>query len=295
MTEDPASRRLLLVHAHPDDETIETGATMARYAAEGVHVTLVTCTLGELGEIIPPGLAHLAEAEGGGLGGYRIGELDAACAALGVTDHRFLGGAGRFKDSGMMGLPSNDAPGCFWQADPDEAAGMLLRVIDDVQPQVIISYDQHGFYGHPDHIQAHRVAWRAFARSRDVVSKFYATAMPLSALARAIALDGTSFRRVESAATLPFGIPDDEVTPAVDGRGFLNAKLAAMRAHGTQMSVEGPFYALSDGIGLRALGTEYYTLLSEPPQSAQAAPVVPRARGAEPGPSWEADLFAGIG
>jgi N-acetyl-1-D-myo-inositol-2-amino-2-deoxy-alpha-D-glucopyranoside deacetylase len=296
MTEDPASRRLLLVHAHPDDETIETGATMARYAAQGTHVTLVTCTLGELGEIIPPGLAHLAEAAGGGLGGYRIGELDAACAALGVSDHRFLGGAGRFKDSGMMGLPSNEAPECFWQADPDEAAGMLLRIIDDVQPQVIISYDQHGFYGHPDHIQAHRVAWRAFARARAAggsVRKFYATAMPLSALARAIALDGTSFRRVESAATLPFGIPDDEVTTAVDGRDYLDAKLAAMAAHATQMSVEGPFYALSDGIGLRALGTEYYTLLSEP--LGPPVPVVPRARGAAPGPSWESDLFAGIG
>ncbi len=111
---DPASRRLLLVHAHPDDETIETGATMARYAAEGAHVTLVTCTLGELGEIIPPGLAHLSAEAGGGLGGYRIGELDAACAALGVTDHRFLGGAGRFRDSGMMGVPGNDAPDSFW-------------------------------------------------------------------------------------------------------------------------------------------------------------------------------------
>jgi N-acetyl-1-D-myo-inositol-2-amino-2-deoxy-alpha-D-glucopyranoside deacetylase len=303
MTEDPASRRLLLVHAHPDDETIETGATMARYAAAGAHVTLVTCTLGELGEIIPPGLAHLAEARGGGLGGYRIGELDAACAALGVTDHRFLGGAGRFRDSGMMGLPSNNAPGSFWQADPDEAAALLLRVIDDVRPQVMISYDQHGYYGHPDHIQAHRVAWRAFAQAQGgrgseggrgggwKVSKFYATAMPLSALAQAIALDGTSFRRVESAATLPFGIPDDEVTTAVDGRDYLNAKLAAMRAHGTQMTVEGAFYALSDGIGLRALGTEYYTLLSPAP----AGPV-PRARAAsESGPTWESDLFAGIG
>jgi N-acetyl-1-D-myo-inositol-2-amino-2-deoxy-alpha-D-glucopyranoside deacetylase len=280
MTEDPASRRLLLVHAHPDDETIETGATMARYAAAGAHVTLVTCTLGELGEIIPPGLAHLAEARGGGLGGYRIGELDAACAALGVTDHRFLGGAGRFRDSGMMGLPGNDAPGSFWRADPDAAAALLLRIIDEVRPQVMITYDQHGFYGHPDHIQAHRVAWRAFAQARGVVRKFYATALPLSALARAIDLDGTSFTKVESAATLPFGIPDDEVTTAIDGRGYLDAKLAAMREHATQISVEGPFYALSDGIGLRALGTEYYTLLSPAPPA---------------GSPREDDLFAGIG
>jgi N-acetyl-1-D-myo-inositol-2-amino-2-deoxy-alpha-D-glucopyranoside deacetylase len=280
MMQDPASRRLLLVHAHPDDESIETGATMARYAAQGVQVTLVTCTLGELGEIIPPGLAHLSAEAGGGLGGYRIGELDAACAALGVTDHRFLGGAGRFRDSGMMGLPSNDEPGSFWQADPDAAAALLLRIIEEVQPQVMVTYDQHGFYGHPDHIQAHRVAWRAFSQARAVVSKFYATALPLSALAEAITVEGTSFTKVESAATLPFGIPDDEVTTAIDGRGYLDAKLAAMREHGTQISVDGQFYALSDGIGLRALGTEYYTLVSpEPP----------------PGAPPEDDLFAGIG
>ena len=107
-------RSLLLVHAHPDDESIGTGATMAKYAAEGARVTLVTCTLGELGEIIPPDLRHLFPDE---LGQHRIVELDRACAALGVTDHRFLGGAGRWRDSGMMGLPDNDDPRCFWQAN----------------------------------------------------------------------------------------------------------------------------------------------------------------------------------
>jgi len=159
--------RLLLVHAHPDDESIGTGATMAKYAAEGAAVTLVTCTLGELGEIIPPELAHLAADADGGLGEHRIGELAAACAALGVTDHRFLGGQGRWRDSGMMGEPTNTAPGCFWQADVDEAAAELLTVIREVSPQVMISYDDNGFYGHPDHIQAHRVAWRAFELSAD--------------------------------------------------------------------------------------------------------------------------------
>src|SRR6201996_8689590 len=117
-----AARRLLLVHAHPDDESIYTGATMARYAAEAAQVTLVTCTLGELGEIIPPALAHLAADRDDRLGEHRIGELAAACTALGVTDHRFLGGPGRWRDSGMMGLPSNEDPRCFWQADLDEAA-----------------------------------------------------------------------------------------------------------------------------------------------------------------------------
>src|SRR5260221_10072364 len=144
-------RRLLLVHAHPDDESIGTGATMAKYVNEGAGVSLVTCTLGELGEIIPPELSDLAWDKQNKLGEYRIGELDAACAALGVTDHRFLGGAGRWRDSGMMGEPSNEAPGCFWQADVDEAAAALLEVIREVRPQVMVSYDANGFYGHPDH------------------------------------------------------------------------------------------------------------------------------------------------
>src|ERR1041384_485833 len=116
MTELP-DRRLLLVHAHRDDESINNGATMARYAAEGAHVTLVTCTLGERGEVIPPGLAHLT---GAALGQYRRRELAAAMAELGVRDFRLLGGAGRYSDSGMMGLPDNDDPGCFWRADVDE-------------------------------------------------------------------------------------------------------------------------------------------------------------------------------
>src|SRR5437763_12961594 len=113
-----SGRRLLLVHAYPDDESIGTGATMARYAATGAHVTLVTCTLGEEGEIHVPELAQLAAGEADQLGGYRISELRAACAALGVGDHRFLGGAGRFRDSGMMGLPPNHHPRALWRADP---------------------------------------------------------------------------------------------------------------------------------------------------------------------------------
>src|SRR5215470_19296411 len=131
------ARRLLLVHAHPDDESIGTGATIARYAAEAAHVTLVTCTLGELGEIIPPELAHLAADRENRLGAHRITELAAACAALGLADQRFLGGPGRWRDSGMMGLASNDAPGCFWQADVAQAAAGLARIIREVRPQVL--------------------------------------------------------------------------------------------------------------------------------------------------------------
>jgi N-acetyl-1-D-myo-inositol-2-amino-2-deoxy-alpha-D-glucopyranoside deacetylase len=288
----PDARRLLLVHAHPDDESIGTGATMAKYAAEGAHVSLVTCTLGELGEVIPPELAHLAADADGGLGEYRIGELEAACKALGVTDHRFLGGPGRWRDSGMMGTPSNDWPGCFWQADVDEAARELLTIVEEVQPQVMVSYDANGFYGHPDHIQAHRVAWRAFELAGGLVSKFYATAVPKSVLAHAMALmdgpggqeiGGTDFTRVESVDELPFGTDDEKVTTEIDARDYLEAKLAAMRAHATQIAVDSPFFALSDKVGQRALGTEYYTLLAGPSWT---------PHGAE---DREPDLFAGLG
>ena len=291
----PDDRRLLLVHAHPDDESIGTGATMAKYAGEGAQVTLVTCTLGELGEVIPPELAYLAWDADGGLGQYRIGELDAACRALGVTDHRFLGGPGRWRDSGMMGTPSNDWDGCFWRADVDEAARDLLAVIAEVRPQVMISYDDNGFYGHPDHIQAHRVAWRAFELADGLVSKFYATAIPKSVLTEAMAImqddggaaadrevGGANFSRVESVEELPFGTDDDKVTTEIDARAYLDAKLAAMRAHVTQIAVDSPFFALSDKVGQRALGIEFYSLLAGP-----AGPA-----GSSSG--RESDLFAGV-
>jgi N-acetyl-1-D-myo-inositol-2-amino-2-deoxy-alpha-D-glucopyranoside deacetylase len=234
---DAPDRRLLLVHAHPDDESIYTGATMAKYAAEGARVTLVTCTLGELGEVIPPSLAYLAAAKEDGLGEYRIGELAAACAELGVTDHRFLGGPGRWRDSGMMGTEGNDDPRCFWRADVDQAAGALLDVIAEVRPQVLLTYDAHGAYGHPDHIQAHRVAWRACELAGpDAPEKFYAT------------------------ATLESGL----ATTEVEASAWFGAKLAAMRAHATQITVDPPFFALSDGVRRPASGTEYYTLLAGP-------------------------------
>jgi N-acetyl-1-D-myo-inositol-2-amino-2-deoxy-alpha-D-glucopyranoside deacetylase len=280
-----ADGRLMLVHAHPDDESIGTGATMAKYAAQGTGVTLITCTLGEFGEIIPPDLVHLAWNRENRLGEHRIGELAAACAALGVTDHRFLGGPGRWHDSGMMGAPSNESEGCFWLADVDEAASALLEVIREVRPQVLVTYDANGFYGHPDHIQAHRVAMRAFELAGGLVRKFYATAVPKSVLAQAIELmdgDGTDFLAVESVDDLPFGVPDDQVTTEIDAEDYLDAKLAAMRAHASQIAVDSPFFALSDRVGQRALGHEYYTLLAGP-----------RGQG-EGQAGWESDLFAGI-
>ena len=300
-----SGKRLLLVHAHPDDESIETGGIMAKYAAEGAQVTLVTCTLGEEGEVIPPDLRHL-EGDGERLAGHRTGELAAACAALGVADHRFLGGPGRWRDSGMMGTPANDRPGSFWQAGTGEAARQLEAVIREVRPHVIVSYDERGFYGHPDHIQAHRVAWRAFQqgqqgqqerkgeRGREQrpgqtepwrAAKFYATAVTRSDLARGIEdlrAAGTGFEVPRSPAELPFGVPDDRVTTRIGIGGYLDAKLEAMRAHATQITVKRPFFALSNNIGRVVLPHEDFILLAGP-------------RGPGSGrPGREDDLFAGI-
>jgi N-acetyl-1-D-myo-inositol-2-amino-2-deoxy-alpha-D-glucopyranoside deacetylase len=251
-------RSVLLVHAHPDDESIGTGATMARYAAEGARVTLVTCTLGEAGEIIPPGLRHFLPDE---LGEYRIGELAEACSALGVTDHRFLGGQGRWRDSGMMGTEENDDPRCFWQASLLEAAAALAEVMAEVQPDVIVTYDANGLYGHPDHIQAHRVTVQARELSAPS-ARLYATAMPASVLADAARLPADSW--FETDKLLAHAVPDEQVTTSVDGSKYLDAKIAAMRAHATQITVDGFYYALSDNVGRRVLGVEHFIQLAGP-------------------------------
>jgi N-acetyl-1-D-myo-inositol-2-amino-2-deoxy-alpha-D-glucopyranoside deacetylase len=267
-------RSLLLVHAHPDDESIFTGATMARYAAQGARVTLVTCTLGEMGEVIPPDLRHLLPDE---LGQHRVTELDRACAALGVTDHRFLGGEGRYRDSGMMGLPDNDDPRCFWQADTDEAAAALAKVIGEVEPGAIVTYDADGFYGHPDHIQAHRVTVRARELAGSAAA-LYATVMPRSVLERATRLPADSW--FIRATDLSASVPDDAVTTEIDAAAYTGAKREAMRAHETQVTVDGDYFALSNEIGQRILGTEYYTRLAGPAGPADATD------------RYERDLFA---
>jgi N-acetyl-1-D-myo-inositol-2-amino-2-deoxy-alpha-D-glucopyranoside deacetylase len=283
------ARRLLLVHAHPDDEAISTGATMAHYAAQGAQVTLVTCTLGEEGEIYVPELALLAAAEADQLGGYRIAELRASCNALGVTDVRFLGGAGRYRDSGMMGLETNKHPRAFWGADVDAAAGHLVEVMRETRPQVMITYDENGFYGHPDHIQAHRVAMRAaeLARAEGVgPAKIYYTAMPRSVLEAGLHAFadsvGNPFEGVESAEDFPFSTPDDQIAARVDATDLHQAKVAALRAHATQIPAASWLYALAGDFGEEFMGVEYYLLADG-------------ERGPGDGPNgWESDLFAGI-
>jgi N-acetyl-1-D-myo-inositol-2-amino-2-deoxy-alpha-D-glucopyranoside deacetylase len=292
-------RRLLLVHAHPDDETIVSGATMAKYVADGAQVTLLTCTLGEEGEVLVPELAQLAADQADQLGGYRIGELAAAMRLLGVTDHRFLGGAGRFRDSGMMGTPANDKPRAFWRAahDPavfDEAVGHAVAVIREVRPQVVVTYDDNGDYGHPDHIMAHRVATAAVERAADPaygegeawqVAKLYWTATPKSMLRagfEALAEQAESFFGVADVDELPFGVDDSVVTTCVDATGFGAAKMDAIAAHHTQITVDGPFFALSNHLGREVMAVEHFRL-------------VHGALGAERDENgWETDLFAGL-
>lgn len=300
-----AAPRLLLVHAHPDDESLWTGGTIARYAAAGVHVTLVTCTLGEEGEIIPKDLARLAADRDDALGPYRIDELEAACRALGVEDHRFLGAPGRWRDSGMMGVASNDHPKAFWRADLDEAAGELVKVIREVRPQVLVTYDDNGFYGHPDHIQAHRVSRRAFELAADAgfgegepwqIAKFYHTALARSVMRRtaeALREADVDFL-IEDVDDMPFGNPDEDVTTEIDARAWIGNKIEAMRAHATQIIVDRPWYALSNNIGQEVLGVEHYTLAFGVRGPAVPGPPVEAGGLGEPH-NRENDLFAGIG
>jgi N-acetyl-1-D-myo-inositol-2-amino-2-deoxy-alpha-D-glucopyranoside deacetylase len=294
-----ADRRVLFVHAHPDDETINNGATMARYVAEGAAVTLLTCTLGEEGEVLVPALAQLAADQADQLGGYRISELAAAMAALGVTDWRFLGGAGHFRDSGMMDTPANDKPRAFWRADLAEAVAHAVAVVREVRPQVVVTYDENGGYGHPDHIQAHRVATAAVEAAADPgyrpdlggawdVAKVYWNAMPRSVVQAGIDAmaelgEASPFEGLGDLDEVPFAVSDDVVTTAVDGRAYASRKEAAMRAHPTQMTVDGPFFALSNNLGHSVLGTEYYRLVR-----GRRGPAGPGAQG------WEDDLFAGL-
>ena len=278
--------RVLLVHAHPDDETINNGATMAMYAALGASVTLVTCTRGEEGEVLIPELAHLAASATDSLGQHRITELALAMKELGVTDHRFLGeGVKLYRDSGMMGTEPNNRPDVFWQADLDEAADMLVQVIDEVKPHVLITYDEFGGYGHPDHIQAHRVAMRAAEKSEWNIPKIYWNVMPVSVIQEGIdAMKGidSDFWGAEKAEDLPFAKDDSFVHALVDGNAYVDKKMNAMKAHSTQIAVDGPFFALSNNVGLQVWGNEYYTLV----KGEKSAPLNEKG--------YESDLFAGI-
>ncbi|HYN56398.1 MAG TPA: N-acetyl-1-D-myo-inositol-2-amino-2-deoxy-alpha-D-glucopyranoside deacetylase [Motilibacterales bacterium] len=290
--------RALFVHAHPDDETIGSGTTMARYAAAPhSSVTLVTCTLGEEGEILLPEVSHLAADQEDRLGEHRMTELADAMASLGVTDWRLLGGSGTYRDSGMIGTPANERPECFWRADLLAATTHLVEVIREVRPQVVVTYDDFGGYGHPDHIQAHRVATYAVALAEapsfrpdlgeaHSVSKVYWTAFPKGVLRSGIeelraAGETTGFAAMDP-DDLQFGIDDALVTAAIDGSSFYEHKLNAMRAHATQISLDSGFFALSNNIGSPTWSTEYFRLV----RGQAAGPFDAEGR--------ETDLFAGV-
>ena len=278
--------RILLVHAHPDDETINNGATMALYAALGAQVTLITCTRGEEGEVLTPELTHLASSETDSLGDHREIELANAMKALGVTDFRFLAeGEGKYRDSGMMGTEPNNRPDVFWQADLEEASDYLVKVIEEVKPHILITYDEIGGYGHPDHIQAHRIAMRASEKSKWQIQKIYWNTMPKSVLAESMAKMkelGSDFFGADNVDDLPFAKEDSFVTSLIDGNSYVDAKMAAMKAHHTQIALDGPFFALSNNLGLQVWGHEYYTLV----KGEKGAPFDVNGR--------ESDLLSGV-
>ena len=256
-----AGYRILLVHAHPDDETINNGATMAFYAARGAHITLITCTRGEEGEVLVPGLSHLASSHDDLLGAHREMELKSAMTCLGIKDYRFLG---NYRDSGMMGTQTNSRSDVFWQADLETAAALLVEIIEEVKPHVLITYDEIGGYGHPDHIKAHLVAMRASELSHWQIQKIYWNTMPKSVIASGIAAMkavGSDFFGTDNVDDIPFAKDDSFVTTLIDGNEFVGAKMAAMKAFETQIALDGPFFALSDNLGSQIRGNEYYTLV----------------------------------
>ena len=270
---------------------------MAKYVAAGAQVTLVTCTLGEEGEILVPELAHLAADQSDELGKHRITELAAAMAELGVTDWQLLGGPGTYRDSGMVGTPPNDRADCFWRSDLLDAAKHLVKIIREKRPQVLVTYDDFGGYGHPDHIQAHRAATYArelaaapsFAPELGIpwlIEKVYWTAFPVSVMRAGIEMlkaagEDTGFA-AQDPDEIPFACPDELVTTAIDGGEFADQKLRALRAHATQISTEEGFFALSNNLGSQVMGTEYYRLVAGVP----AGPFDELGR--------ETDLFNGV-
>ena len=282
------SRRLLAVHAHPDDESITMAGTLAGAAASGVAVTLVTATLGEQGEIIGDELAGLAADRADQLGGYRYTELRAACAALGITDHRMLGGIGAFRDSGMAGTPSAAHPRAFSRAarggpEHARAVGSLIEIIEQTRPQVLLTYDADGGYGHPDHVAAHQVCMSARSAASWPVPRVLGVVRPAAA-ARA-ALDALSipvpYRRV-AADDLGFLIEDDAVAVTVPVAAWAPARRAALAAHATQVQLFDGGFALSNGHGQPLADSEHFRLLAGDPVPA----------GPDGAPAG--DVFAGL-
>jgi N-acetyl-1-D-myo-inositol-2-amino-2-deoxy-alpha-D-glucopyranoside deacetylase len=283
-----AKLSLLCVHAHPDDEAISTGGILARYADEGIRAAVVTCTGGERGEIVGAGMA--ADAIRPRLGAVRHEELSRALEILGAGPPRLLG----YIDSGMMGTDGNDDPASFWRAPFDQAVGRTVAHIREVRPDVLVTYDAFGVYGHPDHIQAHRVATAAVEAASIAalypdagpawrVPKLYYSTVPKSAIVR---LNGwlterglpSPFGDAQHPEDLPFGTRDECITTIVNVRPWLRRKREALSAHASQIGPDSFFLNLSDDFVVQAFGQEWFV----------------RQRSDVPVPAQEDDLFAGL-
>jgi N-acetyl-1-D-myo-inositol-2-amino-2-deoxy-alpha-D-glucopyranoside deacetylase len=296
--------RLLFVHAHPDDETLTTGLTMAGYAARHHEVHLLTCTLGEEGEVIPTALAHLGAARDDILGPWRQEELRAAMSVLGVQ-HSVLGEnqqravASRYRDSGMAGTPSAEHPDAFVRADPVEAATMVAAHIRGVRPDVVVTYDEQGGYGHPDHIQTHRVTMSALstlAAEADAGGVAAPVAFCILTPASWASQDRVWLRDnvVSSGPNCvvlqpdepypPSVVPDDSVTHMVEEPTLVDIQSRALAEHATQVVVYPGYYALSNHITTRLSGREGF---------AQFDPVAGRLVPGAPGAPRHSGLLAG--
>jgi N-acetyl-1-D-myo-inositol-2-amino-2-deoxy-alpha-D-glucopyranoside deacetylase len=292
----PETPRLLFVHAHPDDESLSNGATIAHYTARGAQVSVVTCTLGEEGEVIGERWAELAVDHADQLGGYRISELTAALRALGVGEPIYLGGAGRWRDSGMAGTAKRRRQR-FVDADEREAVGALVAIIREQRPHVVVTYDPNGGYGHPDHVHTHAVTAAAVAAAGStndypgepwIVPKFYWSVLAESAFeAGWRALNRDDLRPewvIPPREGFDFGYSDEDIDAVVEGapeaRG---AKAAALAAHATQVVVgpTGRACALSNNMALPILAQEHYVLAAG-------------SAGDRDERGWETDLLAGL-
>ena len=291
MVQDRPRLCLMMVHAHPDDESIGTGGTFLRYAEQGVRTVLVCATAGEEGEIHDPDLDPVEARPR--LGEIRRRELACAARILGIHAVELLG----YRDSGMAGTPANQRPDSFHQADPTEAAARLVRLIRRYRPQVLVSYNARGFYGHPDHIKAYEVTRLAFERAGDPAFapaahlapwqplKRYETAVAHSTMMRwreiERQLDPGAAARQQEMGFDPdrLATPDEQITTRIDIRPYLTRRQEAIRCHRTQIPPDSPFLRpIPDEAVAAALGTEEYVL----------------ARSLVRTPPVEDDLFAGL-
>jgi mycothiol conjugate amidase Mca len=259
---------LMAVHAHPDDECIGTGGVLARYSAEGLYTVLVTATRGEEGEIVDPEMD--VEEVRPKLGDVRVEELQRSCRRLGIAECHILG----YRDSGMADTPANTHPECLAQACLHEATGRLVRLIRNIRPHVLTCYDENGGYGHPDHIQVHRLTVAAFHAAGDAAQypeigpapwqpqKLYYTAYPRSyILARYELLrsmgEETPLDRPDFDPS-KVGTPDECITTHVDIRPYLAHKIDALRCHRSQVTPDWWYFRLPSEILYEKFGCEFF-------------------------------------